>query len=205
MSQYFDENPDIESKPKTVQFSFAGNEYELITDRGVFSYEKIDKGTRVLLDVFNEKYDSFQPQIIVDVGCGYGVMSCVMADKFPNSKVIGVDTNKRARELAAKNAMRNIGQDRIKVCAPEEVDDTLLADLIISNPPVRIGKVAMHELIRGWTTTLNAKGQMWLVIAKNLGGDSTASYLENELGMKVTRVASKKGFRILKCVPGNVG
>jgi len=202
MPQYFDEDTDVDSKPKTVFFPFNGNEYELITDRGVFSYEKIDKGTRVLLDVFNEKYTGQEPQTIVDVGCGYGVITCVLADKFPNSKIIGVDTNKRARELAIKNATRNIGQDRIQICAPEEVDETLKVDLIISNPPVRVGKEAMHELIRGWTTTLNSDGQMWLVIAKNLGGDSTASYLENQLRMKVARVASKKGFRILKCEPG---
>ncbi len=199
MPQYFDEDTDVASEPKTVFFPFANNDYELVTDRGVFSYEKVDKGTRILLDVFVDKFSGKYPEIIVDVGCGYGVISCVMADKFEKAQVIGVDTNNRARELAAKNALRNIGQDRIKILAPQEVDDTLKVDLIISNPPVRIGKTQMHELIRGWTTTLNSDGQMWLVIAKNLGGDSTAGYLEYELGMRVERVASKKGFRVLKC------
>ena len=196
MAQYFDENTEVDSNPKTVYFPFGGQEYELITDRGVFSYERIDKGTRVLLDVFEEKFDGIAPKIVVDVGCGYGVISCVLADKFPNA-------NERARGLASKNATRNIGQDRISIQSPEEVDDTLAVDLIVSNPPVRIGKEGMHELIRGWTTTLKADGQMWLVIAKNLGGDSTAAYLEKELGMIVVRVASKKGFRILKCTHGD--
>lgn len=199
MSQYFDENPEVQSDPKTVSFSFKGNDYLFETDRGVFSYEKVDKATQILLDILWEKYYGKNPELIIDVGCGYGPIACVLGDRFPDSKIIGVDTNSRARDLAVKNARKNIGGDRIKIFSPEEVDDTIMVDLIVSNPPIRIGKSAMYELLRGWSTRLVSGGQMWLVIAKNLGADSAAAYLEHELGLKVSRVSSKKGFRILRC------
>lgn len=199
MKQYFDENPEVESDPKQVAFSFHGNDYIFETDRGVFSYEKIDKATQIFLDVFFEKYDGPNPQMIVDVGCGYGPIACVVADKFEEAKIIGVETNDRARVLAEKNCRKNIGGERIKIFSPNEIDDTLMVDLIVSNPPIRIGKPALYELLRGWSTRLNSDGHMWLVMAKNLGADSCATYLRDELGLDVTRVASKKGFRVLKC------
>ncbi len=200
MNQYFDESPDVPSDPKTVLFTFKEIDYVFETDRGVFSFERIDKATRILLDVLSEKYYGSQPELIIDVGCGYGPITCVVADQFPQAQIIGVETNQRARDLAIKNCRKNIGGDRIRIMSPAEVDDTIMVDLIISNPPIRIGKDALYELLRGWSTRLNADGQMWLVIAKNLGSDSTAAYLESECGLKVHRVASKKGFRVLRCV-----
>lgn len=200
MNQYFDENPEVASDPKQVTYTFEGHDYIFETDRGVFSYEKVDRATRILLEVFWEHYEGPEPDIIVDVGCGYGPITCAIADKFLDSKIIGVDTNQRARDLAVKNCRKNIGGERIRILSPNEVDETLAVDLIISNPPVRIGKKALYELLRGWSTCLNPGSEMWLVIAKNLGSDPTATYLEKELGLKVTRVASKKGFRVLKCV-----
>ena len=86
MAQYFDENTEVDSNPKTVYFPFGGQEYELITDRGVFSYERIDKGTRVLLDVFEEKFDGIAPKIVVDVGCGLGFR---LVDILPFVGIIG--------------------------------------------------------------------------------------------------------------------
>lgn len=199
MSQYFDESPTVPSDPKTVAFSFNNIDYEFITDRGVFSYEKIDKATRILLEVLSEKFYGPKPDLIIDVGCGYGPIACVVADQFPESKIIGVEMNQRARELAEKNCRKNIGENRIRILSPSEVDDTIMVDMIVSNPPIRIGKEALYELLRGWSTRLNPGGQMWLVIAKNLGSDSAAAFIEHELKMKVTRVSSKKGFRVLKC------
>lgn len=198
-SQYFDENPNVESDPKLVSYSKNGIEYIFETDRGVFSYERVDKATQILLDVLGEKFVGAPPQTIVDVGCGYGPITCVVADQFPEASITGVDTNQRARDLAVKNCRKNIGGDRIRILAPEEVDETLTVDLIVSNPPIRVGKQALYELLRGWSTCLNEHGQMWLVIAKNLGSDSTAQYLETECAMEVHREASKKGFRVLRC------
>ena len=151
MNQYFDESPDVPSDPKTVLFTFKEIDYVFETDRGVFSYERIDKATRILLDVFSEKYYGDQPEMIIDVGCGYGPITCVVADQFPQAHIIGVETNQRARDLAIKNCRKNIGGDRIRIMSPAEVDDTIMVDLIVSNPPIRIGKDALYELLRGWS------------------------------------------------------
>lgn len=199
MNQYFDENPEVESKPVKVAYSFNGEDYTFITDRGVFSYERIDKATRILLDVLSEKFYGSKPESIVDVGSGYGVIAVCAYDLFKPQKMFAIETNQRALELTRKNATANLGEGVVQAFSPNEFDETLQVDMVISNPPIRIGKEAMFELLRGWSTRLKSGGQMWLVIAKNLGADSTASYLEHQVGLDVKRIASKKGFRVLCC------
>ncbi|MFN8015741.1 MAG: methyltransferase [Acidimicrobiia bacterium] len=197
MSQYFDEVPTVESHPIKVSFNYLGSDLVFTTDRGVFSYEKIDKATRILLDVFEEKFYGSIPNRIVDVGCGYGTIALCLARKFPQSEITAVDINQRAIELCKKNVADN-DIENVFVKSASSFDDEKY-DLIISNPPIRIGKEAMFDLLKTWTNKLEDNGQMWLVIAKNLGADSTAAYLEFELNLNVKRVASKKGFRILRC------
>ena len=197
MNQYFDEIPQVESRPVKVSFNYDGNDLIFTTDRGVFSYEKIDKATRILLDIFNEKYYGQKPRSIADVGCGYGVIAICMAKKYPQSEITAIDVNQRALELCKKNVVENNIENVFAESASKYDDEKY--DLIISNPPIRVGKEALYELLSYWSKKLNDKGQMWLVIAKNLGADSVAAYLEFELKLNVKRVASKKGFRVLKC------
>lgn len=199
---YFDENPDVKSDPKSVVFNFANRDFIFVTDRGVFSYEKLDRATRILLDVFNERYEG-QPRCIVDVGSGYGAIACVSSHLFPKAQIIAVEPNERARVLTQINFVNNCEGDLIEVFSPDECDDSISADLIISNPPVRVGKEALHSILRDWAKRLDKKGEMWLVIAKNLGADSLAGFIEYELGMRVKRVASKNGFRVLRCISGS--
>lgn len=198
-TQYFDESPAVKSNPKSVAYSFADHDYVFVTDRGVFSYEKVDKATRILLDEFDENYVG-NPQIIVDVGSGYGAISCIASNKFTDAKIIAVDPNERARVLTQINYVNNCEGDNLTVYSPEEIPSDLKVDLIISNPPVRVGKDALHEILKMWSERLSESGQMWLVIAKNLGSDSLAGYIEYKLGFKVKRVASKNGFRVFMCV-----
>lgn len=197
-TQYFDENPDVESDPKRVSVTIGDHDYVFETDRGVFSYEKVDKATRILLDVFREKFYGTQPQTIVDVGCGYGVIACVMAHQFPDARIIGIEPNKRARGLARHNYDAHLADGRFDIFASHEEAEISDVDLVISNPPIRVGKSALYELLTQWSGSLANHGQMWLVIAKYLGADTTADFLAQSCSMKVTRVASKKGFRVLR-------
>lgn len=197
-NQYFDEDPSVESKPVSFSKSICGHEFEFKTDRGVFSRGTLDKATEVLLKEFNENY-SANPESIVDVGCGYGPIITFVGQKFSSAKVLAVDTNERARTLCAHNYGHNIGDGRLKVISPSEIDLDSNYDLVISNPPIRIGKKALYELLSFWSIKLSENGEMWLVMAKHLGADTCAKFLESDCNLKVTRVASKKGFRILKC------
>ncbi len=198
LNQYFDEDPSVESKPVSFAKTICGTEFEFKTDRGVFSRGSLDKATEVLLKEFDENY-SGNPMSIVDVGCGYGPIVTFVAKKFEDAKVLAVDTNERARTLCAHNYGHNIGDGRLKVISPSQIDSSLKHDLIISNPPIRIGKTALYELLSFWSITLSEHGEMWLVMAKHLGADSCAKFLKEDCNLKITRVASKKGFRILKC------
>lgn len=197
-NQYFDKDPNVESKPVSFTKSICGYEFEFKTDRGVFSKGALDKATEVLLKEFDENYLRV-PKNIVDVGCGYGPIITFVAKKFQDATVLAVDINERARTLCAHNYGHNIGDGRLKVVSPSGVDTAQKYDLIISNPPIRIGKKALYELLKFWSEALGDDGEMWLVMAKHLGADSCAKFLETQCNLKVTRVASKKGFRILKC------
>lgn len=197
-NQYFDEDPSVESKPVSFTKNICGHGFEFKTDRGVFSRGALDKATEVLLKEFDENYVG-NPESVVDVGCGYGPIITFVGSKFSEAKVLGVDTNERARTLCAHNYGHNVGDGRLKVISPAEIDSDSKYELIISNPPIRVGKKALYELLSFWSLKLSENGEMWLVMSKNLGADSCAKFLESDCGLSVTRVASKKGFRILKC------
>jgi 16S rRNA G1207 methylase RsmC len=115
----------------------------------------------------------------------------------PACEVWAVDVNERARALAAENARRSGAADRVHVSAPEGVPPDLLVDEIWSNPPIRIGKPAVHELLLRWLPVLGPGGRALLVIGKNLGADSYQRWL-GEQGYRAARVASAKGFRVLE-------
>jgi len=202
---YFSHQPGVESSPKEVAVSFIEKNFVFTTDRGVFSYGKVDKATHILLDTFLEKFYGKPPEVIADVGSGYGIISCVMAHRFAQSKILSVEPNERAQALTKINYVNNIGDDRLEILSPENVAQETKVDLVISNPPIRVGKEELFKLLQVWANNLNENGQMWLVIAKHLGSDSSSKYLEEKCGLRVKRIASKKGFRVLRAqkVPDN--
>ncbi len=198
--QYFQSQPSVESDPKKVALNIGEKEFVFKTDRGVFSYEKVDKATRILLDIFLEKFYGKSPEIIADVGAGYGPIAVVVADRFQEAnQIFAIEPNERAQQLCKENYQSNINDDRLVMFSPSEVDDSVRPDLIVSNPPVRVGKKELYDLLNFWSERLIPGGQMWLVIAKNLGADSASAFLETQCDLNVKRVASKKGFRVLCC------
>lgn len=197
-SQYFDEDPSVESKPVSFTRTICGEEYEFKTDRGVFAKGSLDKATEVLIKEFNDNYVG-TPKSIVDVGAGYGPLISFAAKKFSDARIIAIEPNERARSLCNFNYKKNVADTRLEIYTPADVPQDLKCDLIISNPPIRIGKVALYELLSFWSNRLESNGEIWLVMSKNLGADSCAKFLETECGLRVTRIASKKGFRVLSC------
>ena len=192
VSHYFDDNPQVASDVRQVSLHLADLSIDLDVDRGVFSTSKIDDGTRVLLV---EAAKATGASTILDIGCGYGPIACAVATRNPDAEVWAVDVNARARELCDANATR-LGLN-VNVAAPDDVPDDLRFDLIVSNPPIRIGKPALHALLTRWLDQLAADGFAELVVLKHLGSDSLAKWL-NAQGWRTERLMSRGGYRILR-------
>lgn len=175
-----------------------GHTLVLESDTGVFSQHGLDKGTAVLLDIMSRGDSPVIPDgsLLCDIGCGSGPIALTLASLYPACTVIAVDINERARKLCAENARRN-NLSNVRVLSPEEVDANNRYALIWSNPPIRIGKNALHDLLDMWMQRLHAEGKAHLVVSKNLGGDSLAQWLSAR-GFTTRKIASSKGFRVLE-------
>ncbi|MCM0678334.1 class I SAM-dependent methyltransferase [Micromonospora phytophila] len=193
---YFTAEPATAAHPREVGFSVAGRDYALASSGGVFSATRLDPGTAVLLRKAElPSADATGP--LLDLGCGFGPITCVLASSAPSATVWAVDVNERARELTAANAARVGAADRVRVSAPDDVPADVTFAEIWSNPPIRIGKDELHQLLLRWLPRLAPDGAAWLVVARHLGGDSLHGWLV-EQGWQVERHASQKGYRVLR-------
>ena len=184
------------SAEDVVDVAVPGASFAMRTDRGVFSHGRLDAGTAVLLRTALELPTS---GVGLDVGCGSGPIAITMALRSPGLEVWAVDVNERARALCAANA-RAAGAANVRVAAPDEVPDDVRFDVVWSNPPIRIGKQALHELLRTWLGRLATGGSAALVVHKHLGADSLHRWL-TESGWPTSRAASAKGYRVLLAHP----
>jgi 16S rRNA (guanine1207-N2)-methyltransferase len=171
--------------------------FTMETDRGVFSHGHLDTATSMLL---RADLPLATAGNLLDLGCGSGAIALTMARRSPDATVWAIDVNRRARELCIRNAERN-GVTNITVAHPSEVPADVHFATIWSNPPIRIGKDALHELLLSWLGRLGPAGHGALVVQKHLGADSLQRWLI-EHRFLCTRVASKTGFRILEVRPG---
>ncbi|MBM7051281.1 MULTISPECIES: class I SAM-dependent methyltransferase [unclassified Rothia (in: high G+C Gram-positive bacteria)] len=192
---YFSSNPDTDFVPKHLKVRLAGAEHTVVTAPGIFSPGGIDKGTAVLL----AEVPPATGKNLLDIGCGWGPIALTMALESTESQVYAVDVNTRSLQLTATNAER-LGATNLHASAPEDVDATLEFDLIWSNPPIRVGKDVLHDIMRTWLPRLTVGGEAYLVVQKNLGADTLQKWLFNELGNQfiVERHTTSKGFRILR-------
>lgn len=162
------------------------------TDRGVFSASRVDPGTVILLRATPPPPASGD---LLDLGCGYGPIAVTLARRSPGATVWAVDVNERALDLVRENAAA-LGLPNVRAAAPSDVPPEVRFAAIWSNPPIRIGKEALHSLLLDWLGRLSPDGQAWLVVQKHLGGDSLAAWLVDQ-GYPTTRVGSKQAYRIL--------
>lgn len=194
-SHYFDPEPTGPGTQRSRTVELQGRGYDVTTASGVFSGDRLDLGTQVLLRHAGPVPDHGD---LLDLGCGWGPIALAMAAAAPAATVWAVDVNERARTLTAANARAN-GLDHVRVRAPDDVDPDVGFAAIWSNPPIRIGKDALHALLLRWLPRLAPGGHAELVVQRHLGADSLHRWLEQELpdGMTVTRSASSKGYRLL--------
>ena len=195
---YFTESPSSEAKTRELTLELAGHEVTLETASGTFSPTRLDLGTAVLL----RHLPVPEPGDILDLGCGWGPISVDAAlsakDAEVDVRVWALDVNSRSLETTQKNA-RRLGLDSIRAVTADEISADQTFTQIRSNPPIRVGKDALHELLTTWLPRLAPGGRADLVVSKNLGADSLHRGLIETLGegYEVTRTGSSKGYRVL--------
>lgn len=195
---YFTETPSSEAKTRQLSLDLAGHAVTVETVSGTFSPTRLDLGTAVLLRHLPEP----PAGDVLDLGCGWGPIALHTAldaeDAEVDVRVWALDVNARSLQTTAANA-RRLGLDSIRTVTADEIPAELQFSAIRSNPPIRIGKEALHELLQTWLPRLAPGGRADLVVSKNLGADSLQKWIAAMLGdgFEVVRTGSSKGFRVL--------
>lgn len=197
--QYFSTNPNSLDLRRTLQVDLRGKEVSVQVSNGVFSSSKLDLGTAVLLKHAPQPPENGR---FFDIGCGWGAISLALGFESPNAQIYAVDVNERALELTNINA-KNAGLNNIHTYLVEDAlkeDSSKNIDLIWSNPPIRVGKDVLHNILLTWLPRLKVGGAAYLVVQKNLGSDSLIPWLSKNLGedFSVGKYASSKGYRIIE-------
>ena len=193
---YFDDDPDVGSAPKRVELTVADRVVQIDTDRGVFGYGVVDRGTRYLIEQAPPPPPTGD---LLDLGCGTGAIALALATRSPRAKIWAVDVNARARALVTANATLN-GITTVRTIADvAELDPAVQLAAIWSNPPIRVGKAVLHAMLLTWLPRLAPEAAATLVVHKHLGSDSLQRWL-TEQGYPTERLSSHAGYRLLPCV-----
>jgi 16S rRNA (guanine1207-N2)-methyltransferase len=205
-SHYFDAAPTTPSEPKWVELALPDLSITLASDRAVFSGDRVDPGSKFLL--LEAPAPPASAAEALDLGCGYGPIALTLAHRSPATRVWAVDVNARAVELCRDNAaalgLANVEAVQVSPSDPTgTVPDDIRFDLIWSNPPIRIGKDALHELLLAWLARLVPDGTALLVVQKHLGADSLQRWLIDQ-GHPADRLATRAGYRLLGVGPAPV-
>lgn len=200
MSHYFSEVQDVKSVKKIINYEIKNEKFEFLTDNGVFSKTKVDFGTDVMLRTFLNENKKLENIRILDIGCGYGVVSVVLKRFFEKAKILSTDVNERALELTKENIQKNNRTDDFEVRKSFVFDNiSENFDVILSNPPIRAGKQVIFEIYEKSFFHLNKNGEFYCVIQTKHGAKSTKKKLEELFG-NCTTLVIEAGYRIFRCV-----
>ncbi|WP_435735642.1 methyltransferase [Cellulosimicrobium sp. PMB13] len=210
---YFTANPASAAERRTLAVRLAGRDVEVEVASGIFSPGRLDLGTQVLLRTVPPLGDVLAARSagsasdstgahVLDLGCGWGPVALTMALDAPDATVWAVDVNERALDLVRRNAER-LGLTGVRAVTPDAVPDDVAFAALWSNPPIRVGKEALHGMLLRWLPRLAPGAVAHLVVQRNLGADSLQRWLVEHLepampGVVVGRAASAKGFRVLE-------
>jgi 16S rRNA (guanine1207-N2)-methyltransferase len=167
MSHYFINDKNIESEDIIIKYTYKGKELSFISNSGIFSKNRVDFGTNLLLNTIEIKKNS-----ILDLGCGYGVVGVCIASSSSLSDVLSVDINERAVELTNKNYINNQVNNGRAIVSDVYCNLDKMFDVIITNPPIRAGKEVVYEMVLNGINYLKEAGEIWVVIRKDKGGMS---------------------------------
>lgn len=193
MSQYFDNDKNIKSEKRLIKFNFDNREFSMFSDNGVFSKDRFDYGTRVLLE--NIDIHSLCGKVL-DLGCGTGVVGLILGTLNKYISIDMVDVNERAIELARQNIkLNNLNSNIFISDVYSNVNDKY--DFIITNPPIRAGKDVVRKFLLGAKNYLSNNGTLYFVMRKDHGVKSMIKELEEIYKVKV--IDKDKGFYIVRC------
>jgi len=193
---YFSSTPESDLKLRTIHAPIAGVERELVTSNGIFSPMRIDAGTQVLLSNVPAPPPGGN---LLDLGCGWGPMALTLALESPHATVWAVDVNERALDLVRANA-KKLSILNINAVLPADVPKDITFMTIWSNPPIRVGKGELHNILETWLPRLELDADAWLVVQRNLGSDSLQRWMESTFppNFTFTRANTHKGYRVLR-------
>lgn len=193
---YFSSSPESELRLKQFQVRLAGTVYELTTANGIFSPERVDAGTQVLLSSVPPPPPGGH---LLDLGSGWGPIALTLALASPLATVWAVDVNERALDLVRRNA-ETLGLSNVNAVLPADVPTGVAFATVWSNPPIRVGKNELHGMLEQWIPRLEPGSDAWLVVQRNLGSDSLHRWLQTTFSDEYafTRATTNKGYRVLR-------
>ena len=198
MGQYFEYNPNLKNNIHEVRYTFKGKELVFDVDNGVFSKDRVDFGTNVLLN----SIPNFEKELrILDMGCGYGVIGLCIAKAYPEASVTMADVNQRAVELTKANIIKNrINNANVLLSnLYDGFNSSDMFDVIISNPPIRAGKNIVHGVAINGYEHLKWGGKILLVIQKKQGAPSMEKCLFEVFG-NVKTLNKENGYFIFESI-----
>lgn len=193
MSQYFDNDNNIKSERKLIKFNFNNKEFSIYSDNGVFSKDRFDYGTRVLLNSID--IDKLSGNVL-DLGCGVGVVGLILGTINKNISIDMVDINERAINLTKNNLVLNSVKANVFVSdIYSNIDNKY--DFIITNPPIRAGKNVIRGFLLGSYDYLKDDGTLYFVMRKDHGVKSMIKELSVKFNTSI--VNKDKGFYVVLC------
>lgn len=194
MTHYFTNDENLKSEIKRVDTVIHSTSYYFYTDNGVFSKGELDFGTELLLKTF--EFNDAQKKTLLDMGCGCGPIG-IYASKL-GFAVDMSDVNKRAIHLSKMSLKeQDLKANVFESDAYQNINNKY--DYIVSNPPIRVGKEKLYEIIMGAKDHLNDNGELWIVVRKQQGAESLMRDMK-EVYSNVEVIAKKKGFFIIKAI-----
>lgn len=194
MSQYFTNDKEIKNEEIIVTYTFKGKELKLLSNAGVFSKNRVDFGTNLLLNHLELRGTKF-----LDLGCGYGIVGVAIASVDKEHNVLSVDVNERAVELTNQNYKANSIRNGKAIVNNAYQNLFEKFDMIITNPPIRAGKEVVYEMVLGGINHLDESGEMWVVIRKDKGGLSLLSKMQ-EIYSFAEVYKKRNGYLVIKAI-----
>lgn len=193
MSHYFENDNNLKSNIKELSYKYNSSFFVFYSDNGVFSKKNIDYGSRLLLETYLK--ENITNVEVLDVGCGYGFIGIVISI-LTSSYVDMIDINKRAIHLTKRNIKRydNFKGNAFLSDAYSEIHKKY--DVIITNPPIRVGKEKLLEILNGAFDYLKENGTLYFVIRKDQGALTIKKILEENKSVEI--INKDKGYLILK-------